>query len=66
MDEEQAILREAIRATRAQLRTSDRSLRLLRQFLADLEERLNQTLDAKPEEAQRNGSRSSTEIFAVK
>ncbi len=58
MEEELEELWEHARATRSGLRAADRSLRHLRQLLAGLEERLNEALSAKPEEAQRNGKTS--------
>jgi chromosome segregation ATPase len=46
-------LREAIAATRSQLKAANRTLRATLQLVSDLEERLDR-LDAQPEEAQRD------------
>jgi len=49
-------LREAIRATRSTVKAAMRANRTALQFLADLEEKLD---DAQPEEAQRDDRSSS-------
>jgi ABC-type transporter Mla subunit MlaD len=55
-------LLDALAASRGQVKAALRTLRATSQLLADLEERLAETLDAQPEEAQRNGSTQSTRV----
>jgi hypothetical protein len=63
--DERRHVREALAATKGQVKAALRTLRTTSQLLADLEERLQALEDAQPEEAQRNEQPEEDRIRAV-
>jgi hypothetical protein len=55
---ELAELQEHLKGARQMIKASQRTLRGTLQYLADLEERVSVLVNAQPEEAERNGTRS--------